>query len=422
VVRVSVDPARIESHSRFTLGVTHTQRSLDTGGDRQAIARGKELLAAACRYHNVHIMGWGTMNPNPAPGVYDWESLDRRMAMVRSIPGAAPVITLCAAPDWMKGGKPGQTDWSKIEVAPLPEHYKDFADLAAVIARRYPDVRHFQVWNEFKGLWKASQNNWDYENYTRLYNRVYDALKAVNGANQIGGPYLVVEGTGSGKGPEGPATAPPITRRNEIVLDYWLQHKKGADFFVLDRSVKSFHDKNTYSADEIMALTHWFGDIARQVRKKTDLPLWWAEYYATIPDGDPAAVAAVHASTLGHMIRSGTAAALLWQPMDTGEVGHALFRDARKSPPEGTQPHPLHAVYRAVHAHFGPGTPLVAARSSSPDLEVLASPAHLLLVNKRSQTVTARVNDDAPLSLAPYEVRLLGASPGEAGRPQTTKS
>jgi hypothetical protein len=171
------------------------------------------------------------------------------------------------------------------------------------------------------------------------------------------------------------------------VLDYWLQHKKGADFLVLDRSVKSFHDKNTYSADEIMALTHWFGDIARQVRKKTDLPLWWAEYYATIPNGDPAAIAAVHASTLGHMIRSGTAAALLWQPMDTGEVGHALFHDARKSPPEGAQPHPLHAVYRAVHAHFGSGTPLVAVRSSSPDLEVLASPAHLLLVNKRSQSV-----------------------------------
>jgi arylsulfatase A-like enzyme len=150
-IRISVDRGRIEGHSRFSLGVTHTQRSLDTGGDGQAIARGKELLAAACRYHNVHIMGWGTMNPNPAPGVYDWESLDRRMAMVRSIPGAVPVVTLCAAPDWMKGGKPGQTDWSKIEVAPLPEHYKDFADLAALSPGAIPTCATFRCGTSSRG-------------------------------------------------------------------------------------------------------------------------------------------------------------------------------------------------------------------------------------------------------------------------------
>ena len=80
------------------------------------------------------------------------------------------MITLCCAPDWMKGGEPGFTNWSTLEVArvyighshhsprrteeikddifdllshvftfqvaPLPEHYLDFANLAGKVAER----------------------------------------------------------------------------------------------------------------------------------------------------------------------------------------------------------------------------------------------------------------------------------------------
>ena len=67
--------------------------------------------------------------------------------------GGTKIITLCGAPDWMKGGKAGQTDWNKLEVAPTPNHYADFAQLAKQIALRYPDVQYFQVWNELKGMW-----------------------------------------------------------------------------------------------------------------------------------------------------------------------------------------------------------------------------------------------------------------------------
>lgn len=216
-ITLSVDMARQIGTSRFETGITHTQHGLDVVGDPASVERAKRLLAAATRYHNVHLMGWGTMNPNPAPGVYDWESLDRRLDMVRSIPGAVPVLTLCAAPDWMKGGESGKTDWSRIEVAPRPEHYQDFADLAATVARRYPHVRHFQVWNEMKGLWKPSTNNWDYENYTRLYNRCYDALKKVNPQIQVGGLYLVIEGTGSGKDATWATEAPIRARQWDVI-------------------------------------------------------------------------------------------------------------------------------------------------------------------------------------------------------------
>lgn len=403
-VTVTVDRTRSDGVSRLELGVTHTQYSLDTGGNAAAVARARELLAAVCRYQNVHIMGWGTLNPNPAPGVYDWSTLDRRMEMVRSIPGAVPVITLCAAPDWMKGGRPGETDWSKIEVAPLPEHYEDFARLAATVARRYPDVRYFQVWNEFKGFWDASRNNWHYENYTRMYNLVYDALKAVRPEIQVGGPYLVIEGTGSDKG--GWAAERPIRARQWEVLDYWLTHKRGADFFVIDRGLVGFHDPHPYTEAERLALTPWFGDVVRQIRGRTDLPIWYAEFYASHRDDRPEVSTAINASVLLHMLEGGTSVALLWGPMDSGRggFGHALFSDARQ--PDGAQSLPLYEVFRILHDHFGPGTPLYRTASSSDHVEALASPERILLINKRPESVVVRLEDET-LSLEGYEVRLV---------------
>ncbi|MBM2809282.1 MAG: beta-glucosidase/6-phospho-beta-glucosidase/beta-galactosidase [Chloroflexi bacterium] len=226
-VTVEIDPATQAGVSLLTLGVTHMQYSLDPWGDPDAVARAKTLLSSAVRYQNQHILGFGADNINPAPGVYDWESLDRRINLIRSM-NAVPVITLCCAPDWMKGGQPGGTDWTKIEKAPLPSHYTSFADLARQVALRYPDVRHYLVWNELKGFWNDAANNWDYVGYTRMYNLVYDALKSVDSSIQVGGPYLVIEGTGSGRG--GWAAASPITDRNRRVLEYWLRNKRGADF------------------------------------------------------------------------------------------------------------------------------------------------------------------------------------------------
>ena len=58
-------------------------------------------------WQNHHLMGFGTLNPEPAPGEYDWESLDRRMRLTEDT-GARTVLTLCCAPDWMKGGTPAR--------------------------------------------------------------------------------------------------------------------------------------------------------------------------------------------------------------------------------------------------------------------------------------------------------------------------
>ncbi|MBW3623602.1 MAG: xylan 1,4-beta-xylosidase [Armatimonadetes bacterium] len=403
-VVIKIDRSKPIGVSRFRTGVTHTQYSLDPWGDPEAIQRAKKLLRAVAVYQNQHLMGWGTDNPNPAPGVYNWESLDRRIGLIRSM-GATPVITLCAAPDWMKGGEPGKTDWSKIEVAPLPEHYADFAALAKQVARRYPDVKQYQVWNEMKGFWNPKAHNWDYKNYTKLYNLVYDALKSVDPAIRVGGPYLVIEGTGSEKGDW--ATEKPIRARQWDVLEYWLKHKRGADFITVDRGLIDYHDKRSYTDSEAMALTDTFESVARQIRSRTGLPLWWAEFYGA-DRTDREFVAANYASIMLHMIRGGSAAALLWGPQDAdNNLKGGLFTDTRK--PDGGRPLPLYAAFKAIHDHFGPGTRLYTVSSSSPEVEALASDRKLLLVNKRPEPVTVRLND-RNLTLRRYEVRLMDVS------------
>ncbi|MFE2447435.1 hypothetical protein ACWDHW_32840 [Streptomyces melanosporofaciens] len=121
-------------------GFTHTQYSADQGTDSGRKAA-SALLSGHPMPQNQHIMGWGAGNPEPSPGHYDFADLDRRIALMRRT-GTAPVLTLCCAPDWMKGGEPGRTDWSQkaLETAPTPEHYEDFAALwpRGPRARRIP--------------------------------------------------------------------------------------------------------------------------------------------------------------------------------------------------------------------------------------------------------------------------------------------
>ncbi len=171
----------------LTVGVTHTQTSPDSWNRRGAVASARDILESVAPIQNQHLMGWGALNPEPSPGVYEWGSLDRRMEGIVDM-GAEPVLTLCCAPDWMKGGAPGATDWGQLEVAPTPEHYDDFARLAQEAALRYPEVRHFIVWNELKGFYDSENNEWDAAGYTDLYNRVYTAVKEVRPDALIGGP------------------------------------------------------------------------------------------------------------------------------------------------------------------------------------------------------------------------------------------
>jgi hypothetical protein len=431
---VTVDRMNQIEVSKLYTGVTHVSAdsSIDAlAGDPAAVSRAETLLQNSVTYQNQHIMGFGADNPEPSPGVYDWTTLDSRIAMIEAM-GGTPVITLCCAPDWMKDPNwTSGTDWSKLEWDPLPAHYQDFADLSAAVADRYPEVTYFQVWNEMKGFWNkdmdGGKGNWDYVNYTDLYNKVYDAVKNVRPDAKIGGPYLVINGTGSAAESWGGSytgqrdTFAPIGTKDTTVLDYWFQNKHGADFVTVDKKVADKDDPNyaNYTRDQAMSLTHWFGDVVTQLKSmantydnKPDFPVWFAESYGRYIDPKNHDFdTAMYASMTYHMLTSAASVNLIWDPM-TGASGgdrydHSIFTDVTQS--TGGQPSLNYYVQKMFKDAFSRGTALYATTSSSPDIEVAASATRTLLINKTPNRVTVDV-DGGVITINGYEVRLMDTS------------
>ncbi len=400
-------------------GFTHTQFSADEGS-RAAVERVEKRLGERPLPQIQHIMGWGAGNPEPVEGRYDFEEMDRRIDFVRAT-GGTPVVTLCCAPDWMKGGESGvgDTDWSQsaLETAPEPEHFQDFADLAATVARRYPDVRHFIVWNEFKGFWNNAEARWDYEGYTRLYNLVYKALKKVDEDIMVGGPYLVMDSldprqkqdaSTSLKGPWG-----AMDQRILDAFDYWDKNRAGADFVVVDGS--------SYTADDELlpdefAATEKFTAVSEWVRGRSPgLPLWWAEYYVEPADANDdrhgwseTRRVAVQAAGLIGMAKGGATSAFYWNPEErSGECPGCLWTPTDTS--GGGRALPMYDLLARFGAEFPPGTryeTVSVAEDDRPNVRVLADDDAVLVVNTLDRKISAKI-DGRRFAMGAYEVRWL---------------
>ncbi|QHA03797.1 xylan 1,4-beta-xylosidase [Streptomyces broussonetiae] len=401
-------------------GFTHTQYSADEGASA-ATARVARLLAQNRGLaQNQHIMGWGADNPEPVQGHYDFGALDRRVDFMRAS-GGTSVITLCCAPDWMKGGRAGagNTNWSQaaLETAPTPDHYQDFADLAATVARRYPDVQHFIVWNEFKGFWNDAGSRWDYEGYTKLYNLVYAALKKVDKDIMVGGPYLVMDSvdprdqhvSGTLKGPWG-----AMDQRVLDAFSYWNAHKAGADFTVVDGS--SYTNDDDLLPDEFAA-TDKLTAVSRWIRQQThDLPLWWAEYYVEPGDGsgnrtgwsEPHRVA-VQATGMIAMVRGGADSGFYWNPQEKTGTDCAGCLWTPTDSADGGRELPMYDLVSRFAKAFAPGTryeTVSVAPDDRADVRVLASGRTVLVVNTQNRTISAQV-DGKRFDMGPYEVKWL---------------
>jgi hypothetical protein len=393
------------------VGVTHTQVSADAWRNRAAVERAGRVLRETSHFQNQSIMGWGALNPEPSRGRYDWTTLDRRIALIERT-GGTPVVTLCCAPDWMKGGRPGSTDWSRLTTAPLPSHVGDFADLAAAVARRYPQVRYFQVWNELKGFYDRAARRWDAAGYTELYNRVYDAIKRVRPTARVGGPYVVIDSEPDGAGSHPSALAGPwgvVDQRGLDVLAYWLEHAHGADFVSVDARTTSHEGRLT--TDEFTA-TGKFAAITGWLAARTRLPIWWSEWYVRPGSAHWSARHddAVMMSALTKMAASGASTALIWQP--EGRVGSCrgcLWSDTAM--PDGGDPTLFAQSLAAFVARFPPGSELVRTAVSSNVVELLATARTALVINTRRSPVDVVV-DGQSVRLHGYEVRYLTRRPG----------
>ncbi|MCW2879635.1 MAG: hypothetical protein JWQ95_3735 [Sphaerisporangium sp.] len=382
-------------------GFTHTGISANNVTDQfeQDVTR---TLAQTPMLQNQHIMGFGALNPEPRPQEFFWDDLDSRTNLMKQS-GGTQIITLCCAPDWMKGGPQGPTQQSAwkdhLEDAPYPQHFDDFAKLSAAVATKYRDVKYFMVWNELKGFWKDHSKPADFKGYTELYNKVYDAVKAVRPDAKIGGPYIGFDSNKTGKselrGPWG------VVNQNALdAFEYWFKNKKGADFIVVDGA--SLTDAHQLLPDAFGALSK-FSAVTTWLRNKTgDLPVWWSEWYFVPEDGTTWSESmrlAVQAASMMEFAKSGAATALYWNPQAKQGACQGCLWDPRTGAAL-----PTGQLVSNFAKWFPAGAELEQVTSSNPKVRVLAQPQQLAMVNTTDAEITATV-DGKEFTLQPYEIK-----------------
>jgi hypothetical protein len=254
----------------------------------------------------------------------------------------------------MKGGEAGKTDWSQLEDSPTPEHFGDFAALAALAVQRYPQIERVLVWNELKGFYSQEDNRWDYEAYTELYNQVYAAVKAVRPAVQVGGPYVVLTSLDPGTPDSSDVSGPwgVADRRALDVVDHWLQNNIGADF---DASTSTRQGTTPVRPD---VGAQKYADLTAWLRHRTHLPIWWAEFYPNVPEaetGGPSsqASAAATLAAVAAYAEAGAAAALLWGPQGHSLKFSGLWTSSTRT--DGGQPTPLTRAWQRLVPRLAKG-------------------------------------------------------------------
>ena len=267
-----------------------------------AVAKTIPAYAATC------IMGWGVGNPEVTPGLYNFIDIAQQIQFTETA-GAAPIVTLCGAPDWMKGGKAGTTDWTKLLMAPTPDHWEDFATLCAKIATTFPQVKYFVVWKELAGIHASA--------YTELFNLVTAAVKAVRPDAMVGGPYAAMHSVAAK-----PKTVTPsgpwgyLSPGSMLNVTYWLDHQVGADFLAVDG--RSFTNDAGLACGALES-TEKYADVSRWIRSQSDLPIAWMESHL-LPDPSVYSLqsqAAFRVAALIHMAGAGVSLGMQWEPEET---------------------------------------------------------------------------------------------------------
>jgi hypothetical protein len=371
---------------RLQLGATHGLHSVDADGNAEAVRSAKATLHSLFRFQNVWMNGQGSGEIEPQPGVLRFARLDARMQLVRST-GGIPIITLCAAPEWMRKLN---TEGPSID----PSHYADFAALARQVALRYPDVKYFLVWSELKGFWNRQSHQFDSVEYTKFYNLIYDTLKRISPDIEIGGPYVhigVVPSTGGSVSDLSGAYG-SVMQSSRDAIQYWLQNKHGADFLAIDGAIHGNPDvsANPYPADWF-ASAKYFRDVDKWLQSVApQLPIWWSEWYA-VPGNHASALAqfghdrqnALMIFSLFQMM-SDVAVALRWKPEGDATLPYegdqeSVWSDTRS--PGGGRLFPFGKSIGDLNKCFPPGATLYSTQVSRPKIAAFASSQCVALIN-----------------------------------------
>lgn len=392
----------------FDLSTQEPDRSAAGSGDSAAANR--SALSAMGRLRGVYvdqaIYGFGVDDPEPQPGVYNLGSLAARISLITS-EGDVPVITLVSAPNWMKTASSATS--GLFNTPPTPEHYQDFAGLCAHIAQSFSQVKYFVVWSEVRGFFKRATQSWDYQDYTTMYNDVYEAIKKVRPDARVGGPYAAM-------------TTQPRPVRGQVAtltgvngyfdrgmlqaVSYWLANKVGADFVAVDGATEVAKSDDA-GLETPAAAAVQYAAVDAWIRTQTDLPIWWMESHIQPSHGWSAQqAAAARVATLAEMATSGASVGMQWQPQEqAGWPDEGLWTSTLI--PGGGQPTELGNLLLTVLPVIETRPRLVGSQPSG--VIVATDSAGTVAINTTNQSQTATANGKT-IPLQPGQVQLIATS------------
>jgi hypothetical protein len=127
---------------------------------------------------------------NPQDPAYDWSAPNDVLGALHSH-GIDVVLQLDGAPSWSNGGKPPNY---------LPTSAQPFGAFATAVAREYPWVKKFQIWNEpNQARWLRPTSAPLY--VTRLLNPAYAAIHAATSGAKVAGGGTAPRGSSGGVSP-----------------------------------------------------------------------------------------------------------------------------------------------------------------------------------------------------------------------------
>lgn len=368
------------------------------------------------------INGFGAQNnPEPSAGTFDTSSIGPRIRMILNA-GGIPVITLVQAPSWMYTGctDPDTNNYDypvpTFDAAPCPAHYGDFAALAAHIAESFPDVKYFVVWSEMRGFYNSRTESFDAVNYTKMYNDVYDSIKAVRPDAWVGGPYAMMSAYTS---PHPDTTAGTLhgawgymDESAQAALSYWMTHKVGADFIAIDGKTDIASSDDAGISDPLTA-SEKYAAVDDWIRKHSNLPIWWMESHIQPDSGwNDQQAAAARIATLALMNSSGASVGMQWQPQEqVGWPDEGLWTSTQIS--NGGQPTILANLLIQTLPILR--QPLTLQLNEPTGVLVGTGSAGSILINTTNNSATAILNGQY-VSLGPSAVEVKTATSVNHGR------
>lgn len=383
--------------SNFKYGISQVHYRWENGNFK-AVKSAMDLMKNICQIGNQHIISFGAsyMQENQGDKL-NFDSLDSLVARMENV-GGEYMLTLCSAPGWMLVSEP--SDNFDPESRPKEEYFDEYAELCAEVAKRYPQVKYFQIWNEFKGFWSSKLNGLDVELYTKFYNMVYNAVKKARPDAIVGGFYGSIQGDHTDQyGYKYDSSFNPA-KDNEYWdnLNTWKSGAEGYDFVCFDYGIQAYKNYAKLTREQVMNQTRNYRYALERMCKETDKPLVMSEYYGQSRRKSDEEVnveyeGAVFAMIYKNMLlgvedREYTALFWLESPNDIA----CFFTDTAKA--DGGQPLPLYDVAYGFSKYFTTGNSIVESTSADESkVEVMASEKKIMVVNKTADRQVVQYGD-----------------------------